>query len=306
MKFETPIQTTKLRSRMVDSPITNSSYQSNKMSIAIVTDSTADIPSPLATKYNITVIPAVLIVDGKSLEDGKGISREELYQILPSLKTPPTTATPSVGAFRNVYDNLLQKGFGSILSIHVSSLLSGIYNAAQTAAQEFKHQVTVVDSQQLSLGLGYQVLAAAESAAQGVSMESIIRGINQVRKRVRLVAMLDTLEHVHRSGRVSWIRASLGSLMNIKPLLEIKDGHVLSLGQVRTRIKGMNALIDHFNRTGTIEKYAILHTNSEKDARKLITSLPHSISDPPLIVNVTTVVGTHVGPNALGFVAVRK
>ena len=276
------------------------------MSIAIVTDSTADLPESLVEEKNIVVVPAILIIDGKSLEDGRGITREDFYTRLPSMQTPPTTATPSIGSFEKIFEHLLRSGHQSVISIHVSSSLSGIYNSAKMAAKSFNDKVKVIDSGQLSLGIGYQVLAASEAAAKGVSLEGVLQEIEWVRKRIRVVAMLDTLEYVRRSGRVSWVKARIGSVLNIKPFMEVKEGKVLNLGQVRTRRKGINGLMTMFLKTGAIEKLTILHTNSEKDARELVSRINVSLPEPPLIVNVTTIVGTHIGPNALGFAVVRK
>jgi DegV family protein with EDD domain len=274
------------------------------MRIAIVTDSTADIPVELAEKKHINIVPAILVFKGRSLADGIGITRQDFYEQLPTMEIPPTTATPSVGTFHKIYERLFQEGYQSIISIHVSSLLSGIYSTAHTAAQAFNERVVIFDSGQLSLGLGYQVLAAAEATAKGFSIDKILQEVEKVRQRVRVIAMLDTLEYVHRSGRVSWARARIGSLLRIKPFLEIKDGAVLSLGQARTRNKGIMHLIDLYNKIGVVEKLAILHTNAETDARQLLTRLNTTLPEPPLIVNVTTIVGTHVGPNGLGFAAV--
>ena len=254
----------------------------------------------------ITVVPAILIIDGTSVEDGTGITREEFYTRLPKMQTLPTTATPSIGTFENVYRGLFKKGYKSILSIHVSSMFSGMYNAAKTATQPFNGQVQVMDSRQLSLGLGYQVLEAAEASVIGLTIDAIIKKVEDVRQRVRLVAMLDTLEYVHRSGRVSWTKTRIGTLLNIKPFLEVKEGQVLNLGQVRTRKKGISGLIDLYKRTGEIEKLTILHTNAEGDARDFWSRLKPTIPETPLFVNVTTIVGTHIGPNALGFAVVKK
>jgi len=276
------------------------------MNIAIVTDSTADIPVKITEEKNITVVPAILVIDGKSLEDGTGITRQDFYNQLPTMENPPTTATPSTGAFQRIYEKLFQDGFHSIISIHVSSLLSGIFSTAEMAAKAFGPRVKVVDSGQLSLGIGFQVLGAAEAAAKGSSLQTILQEVESIRQRVRVIAMLDTLEYVRRSGRVSWARARIGSLLNIKPFLEVKDGQVLSRGQVRTRTKGLEYLIKLFEKTGAIEKLAILHTNAEAEAQQLVARLNTSLPDPPLIVNVTTIVGTHVGPNGLGFSTVTK
>lgn len=276
------------------------------MSIAIVTDSTADIPQELAEKHKIHVVPAILIIDGQSIEDGKGLTRREFYERMPTMQTTPTTSTPSAGKFHDVYQKLFQQGYQEIISIHVSSLLSGIYNTATSAAQAFSNKVKVIDSGQLSLGLGFQVLAAAKGAARGLSLDKVVQQVENIRQRVRIFAMLDTLEYVRRSGRVSWARARIGAILQIKPFLEIKNGKVLSLGQVRTRSKGIPQLIEMVRNLGPLEQLAVLHTNAESEARKMLENLNISLPDPVLIVNVTTIIGTHVGPNGLGFAAVIK
>src|SRR5512146_2573908 len=127
------------------------------MSIAIVTDSTADIPDNLIERFHIQVVPNTIIIDGQSYEDGKGISRQEFYQRLPTMKSFPTTASASSGAYEVTYEKLLSQGYRHILSIHASSLLSGIFNAASVAAQSFDGKVEVIDSGQVTLGLGFQV-----------------------------------------------------------------------------------------------------------------------------------------------------
>ena len=276
------------------------------INVAIVTDSTADIPSEMAEKHNIHVVPAILVVDGKSMEDGTGLSRKEFYERMPGMATPPTTATPSAGTFENIFENLLRSGFQAIVSIHVASLLSGVFNTAHLAAQTFGGKVKVIDSEQLSLGLGFQVIAAAEAATVGCSIDKILERIQNVRQRVRVAAMLDTLEYLRRSGRVSWARARIGSLLRIKPFVEIKNGQVLNLGQARTRQKGIIHLKELLYKIGEVEKLAILHTNAEADANKMLTELNLALPIQPMVVNVTTIVGTHVGPNGLGFAAVVK
>ncbi len=274
------------------------------MTIAIVTDSTADIPSELVRQNQIHVMPNYIMIDGQSLKDGEGISREEFYQRLPYTSTLPTTGTASSGLYHELYEKLFNQGFSQILSIHAASALSGIFSAAASAAQAFGGRVKVIDSQQVSMGLGFQVLAAAEMVARGMAFDQIASFIGEMHKRVRLMAMLDTLEFVRRSGRVGWARASLGSLLRIKPFIELRDGIVESLGEVRTRNKGLERLIHLLTDLGPLERLAMLHTNSEGDARLILDSSHISLPVPPLIVNVTTIIGTHVGPNCVGFTAV--
>ena len=276
------------------------------MKIGIVTDSTSDISSEQAIQNGIHVVPAILVINGRSLEDGRGISREELYRQLPAMKTVPTTAAPSTGSFQVVYEDLFKEGSDQIFSIHVASTLSGIYNSAVIAAKAFGNRIHVIDSCHLTLGMGYQVLAAAEAARSGKAIAEIKKTIEDIRKRIHLVAMLDSLEYVRRSGRVSWARSNLGNLLQIKPFLGIKEGQVIRLGETRTRQKGIERLQKMLFDLGPLEQLAVLHTNAEQDAIQFAGIFKDLVKQNPLIVNVTSVIGVHVGPNGLGFVAVKN
>jgi DegV family protein with EDD domain len=276
------------------------------MSIAIVTDSTSDIPAELVERYSISVVPNILVLDGQSLEDGKGISREEFYNRLPEMKSLPTTATASPGVYLNLYEKLLKSGATHVLSVHAAGTLSGIINAASTAAEAFDGKVRVFDSASVTLGLGFQVLMAAEATVRGATMDVLLALLNDLRKRARVFAMLDTLEYVRRSGRVSWARARLGNLLHLKPFVELREGIVYSLGETRTRRKGIEQLKKFLFEQGPLERLAILHTNAEADARQFLGEIDINLQAPPLVVNVTTIIGTHVGPNGLGFAAVVK
>src|SRR5918911_190770 len=138
------------------------------MKLGIVTDSTSDLPNYLVEQYELEIIPSILIIDGKEYVDGIDISREEFYKRLPSLKSQPTTAAPSIGDFSARYESLLRRGCDHILSIHAAGALTSILNIARQAAKEFPDRVTCVDSTSLSLGLGFQVIAAAEAAEMGL------------------------------------------------------------------------------------------------------------------------------------------
>jgi DegV family protein with EDD domain len=276
------------------------------MNTAIVTDSTADVPLEIAEHMRISVIPAILMLGEQSFEDGSGITREEFYLRLPEMKQLPTTGTPASGTFENVYQNLLAQGFQKIISIHVASTLSGIFQTARLASKNFNGYVTVIDSESLSMGIGFQVIAAAEAALNNVPFEAILEIIETTRKKIKLFAMLDTLEYVHRSGRVGWTRARIGSLLRIKPFLEVNAGQVINMGQTRTRKKGLDHLKEILIRQGNLQRLAILHTNAKDDAHAFVQNLDIKIPLDPLIINVTTVIGTHVGPNGLGFAAVLR
>jgi DegV family protein with EDD domain len=276
------------------------------MNIAIVTDSTSDISSKLAQENDIHVVPAILVVNGQSLEDGRGISREELYHQLPNMKISPTTAAPSSGAFQHLYEDLIKRGADHIISIHVSSLLSGMYNSALVAAKAIGKQVHVVDSCHVTLGLGFQVIAAAQAARAGQTLAEIQKVIDDIRKRIHLVAMLDTLEYAYRSGRISWARSNLSALFQIKPFVGIEDGKVIRMGETRTRRRGIERLYQMLTELGPLERLAVLHTNAEADAIRVVERFKSKVRHHPLIINVTSIIGVHVGPNGLGFVAVTE
>jgi DegV family protein with EDD domain len=278
------------------------------MKIGIVTDSTSDLPAYLVEEHNIQVVPTVLILEGKEYADGIGITREEFYNRLPSLRTPPTTAAPSIGDFTTPYETLLTQGCDHIISIHAASQLTTIVNVARQAAQEFPDKVTCIDSGSLSLGLGFQVIAAAEESEFG--LKPALDAIESTRKRLQVSAALDTMEYLKRSGRVPGAVATLGGLLSIKPMIELIDGEVKAIGAVRTTKQADQRILNFLLGLGDLERLAVLHTNAEPRAKQLLNELMtrarKSIPRDILFVNVTAVIGTHLGPNGLGFAAIRK
>jgi len=278
------------------------------MKLGIVTDSTCDIPHYLIEQYELEAVPCILVIDGKEYVDGKGITREEFYGRLPSLQTQPTTAAPSIGDFSTRYESLLTRGCDHILSIHAAGALTSILNIARQAAAGFPDRVTCVDSTSLSLGLGFQVIAAAEAAEMG--LQAALAATESTRKRLQVFAALDTMEYLKRSGRVPATVAMLGSILSIKPLIELTNGEVKAIGAVRTNSQANEKMFKILLEGGPLERLAILHTSAEPRAKEFLNELmqraSQSVPRDILMVNVTTVIGTHVGPNGLGFAAVRK
>jgi EDD domain protein, DegV family len=274
------------------------------MKIGFVTDSTADLPTDLAGKHGIEIVPVIVNIGNNSFSDGIDISREEFYNRLPNLFPSPTTSSPSVGSIQERYEKLLRAGADFVISIHPPNELSGIFNAARLAAEAFGQRVKVLDSGQVSLGLGFQVIMAAEAATRGAIVDEVTALVADVRQRVRLAALLDTIEYIHRSGRVSWAAAKIGGILRLQPLIELRFGIVHRLGLARTRMQGIERLLDSLNSWGPLERLAVLHTNAESTARALLEDVKSKVMVQPLLVNVTTAIGTHVGPNGLGFAAV--
>ena len=277
------------------------------MKLGIVTDSTSDIPQYLIEQHKLEVIPTILILDGKEYEDGGGISRDDFYKRLPTLQSPPTTAAPSIGDFSTRYDALLRRGCEHILSIHPAGQLTSIVDVARQAAADFAGRVTVIDSRSLSLGLGFQVIAAAETAESGV--RSALEAVESTRKRLHVFAALDTMEYLRRSGRVPRAVTMLGGLLSIKPLIELTDGEVKAIGAVRTTQQANERMFNFLLEGGKLERLAILHSGAELRAKEFLNATMQKASGSAprdiLMVNVTAVIGTHIGPNGLGFAAVR-
>lgn len=277
----------------------------NQQEVAIVTDSTSDIPAEIAANLQISVVPALLTIEGKSFRDGEGMTREEIYARMPTLRQPVTTAVPSSNEFSQTYRSLLEAGFSKVLSIHVSSDLSGMLNSAKQAADEYDGAVELFDSRQLSLGLGFQVIEAARKAMAGDSLERLLEYARQVRNRVSVVAMVNSLEYLHRSGRVSWLRAGLGDFLRIKLLVEIRDGLVEELAKTRTSGRALQQVKDLAKSWAPLEKLAVLHAGIPDQARQLADDLQHLLAERVLVVDVTTVIGAHVGPGSFGLAALR-
>lgn len=272
----------------------------------VVTDSTSDIPVDEAKALGIEVIPALVTVNGRSYQDGSELDRAELYRRMPLLKTPATTAVPSPSVFEAVYERLLDSGVARVLSMHVSSKLSTMVNVAHQAAATFGDRVHIFDSLQVSLGLGFQVMEAAAAALANSPFEAILDAARRARERVRVCAMIDTLEYIRRSGRVSWLRAGLGDLLKVKLLVTVADGVIQRIGEVRTRGRALEQLTAFVRSWGPMERLAVLHSAVPEEADALAHRLKDLSARLPLIVDVTTVIGTHVGPGSIGLAGLAR
>jgi len=274
--------------------------------IAIVTDSTADIPQDIQDRYTIYQLPVFIVIEGKSYRDSIDISRKTFYQQLPAYTPLPTTASPAAGDFVDLYKHIFSQGYSHILSIHISGTLSSVIQTAQSAARELSDRITVFDSQQLSLGLGFQVVEAASQAANNLPLQQILEGLKRLQSKIHLFAVLDTLEYVRKSGRAPWVQAQLGSRLPIKPLIQLNMGQVLSAGFARSRKRAFRQLREKLGQLGPLAYLGIMHSNARQEAQELLAGIDPPSALPPLIVNVTTSIGTHVGPGGIGFAAVVK
>ncbi len=281
------------------------------MNIRIVTDSTCDLPTDLIKKLGISVVPLYINMGNQGYIDGVDLTRQEFYQRLPNEIPPPTTATPSIDTFLNEYKRLIEQGAKHIFSIHISEKLSATVNVARRAAEQIKSlplkvPVTVIDSQQISLGTGFVVLKAVELVSKGLNVKEIMERLEAFHPRVFVFAALDTLEYLRRSGRMNSVIAGIGSLLQVKPLLKMNQGEPMS-EKVRTKSRSLQRLIDLVREVSPLEELALVHTNAPNAADELWQKVKPLLPDldKPMSVNVTPVIGTHLGPNAVGFALIR-
>jgi DegV family protein with EDD domain len=278
------------------------------MGVRVVTDSACDLPDDLIERDGIEVVPLTIRFGKEELVDRKELSTDEFWRRLAESDVLPETSAPSAGAFEAAFRRLIGDGATGIICINLSSKLSATMQSAQVAAQAVQADcpVVVVDSLMVSMGLGSLCLTAARRAADGDSLESIVANVTNRRNRSKLYGALDTLEFLRKGGRVGNARALLGSMLAIKPVLEVRDGEVEEAGKVRTRSKALRLLVDRV-KEGPFENLAVLHGNAP-DLDELLDLLePLTPRDEIVVGQIGPVIGTHAGPRVIGvtFQAVR-
>ena len=274
--------------------------------LKIVTDSTCDLPEEIIKKYDITVIPCYINFSNKSYLDGVEITRQEFYERLVNSNPPPTTSAPSIGTFAKAYTELLEKGASAVLSIHISSVLSGIFNVACLAAEALENKlIQTFDPGQLSLGTGLVVEAAAKAAQEGKTLEEVLIIARDIARRTYTFAAANSLTYLQRSGRVSQVKARLGSLLQIKPILQMNQGKITTSAS-RTFKGSVNYLLNILKSLGPLEQLAIVHTNAQELVKLLYTESKQYFPDLDhyYTMDVTPVLGSHLGPGVIGFIAV--
>jgi DegV family protein with EDD domain len=275
------------------------------MTIKVVTDSTCDLPQSSIDEYGITVVPLYINFGSQGYLDGVEISRQEFYERLPDTDPLPTTAAPGADMFRTSYEQLAEQGATEVLSIHISISLSATLDVARVAARQTKAvPVTVFDSRQLSLGMGFLVLTAAKAAAEGHSMDEIIALLEEQISRTHVFAALDTLEYLRRSGRMNGAVARLGNLLQVKPLLRMHDGNPTA-ERVRTTNGATKRLIHILKDLAPLKQVALVHTHTPDRAEALQQQVQHLLPEGTVpSVDITPVLGANIGPGAVGFACV--
>ncbi len=278
--------------------------------VALVTDSTAYIPKNLLEQHHIRVAPQILIWGDESFQDGVDITPTEFYQRLATAKILPQSTQPAVMSFVQIFSELVESGY-DVLAVVISSKLSGTYQAAMQARQAIANgEVEVVDSHTTAMELGFHVLAAARAAEQGASLAECKAIAEQAQQHTGVVLTVNTLEFLHRGGRIGGASRWFGTALRIKPLLEVRDGLVQPLEKIRTRRKALARLVEitveRAQQGGRPIRLAALHANAEDDARWLLAQASAQLRpEEALVSDVSPVVGTHVGPGtvALAYMA---
>jgi DegV family protein with EDD domain len=271
------------------------------MGIRVVTDSACDLPHHLVEALGIEIVPLMIRFGNEELVDQEELTTAEFWDRVERFDGLPETAAPSPGAFEARYRRLIERGATGIVCINLSSHFSGTMQSAQVAAAAVAGQcpVQVIDSQSASMGQGNLCLTAARRAADGDSLESIVAEVVHRRDRTKLYATLDTLEHIRKSGRIGNARALLGSMLSIKPIIEIRDGVVEEVSKVRTRSKALRELAAKAAES-KIEHLAVLHGNAP-DLDELLELLAPIFPPDEIITGIVgPVIGTHAGPRVIG------
>jgi DegV family protein with EDD domain len=271
--------------------------------LAIVTDSTCTIPDELIAKYKIDIAPQVLIWEGKTLYDGVDMTPQQFYEKLAHASAMPTTSQATVASFQKIFEPLAKAG-RPILAVVLSSKLSGTLQSAIQAKQDLPGaQIEIVDSDHVGMSLGYQVLMAARKAEAGGSFQEVAGYAREAKNHVGILIIVDTLEFLHRGGRIGGAARLVGTLLNFKPILELKDGRVEALERVRTRAKATARILDLVEervRGHNNIRISVLHGNAEADGRQLLEQIKNRFHPVETTLTwATPVLGAHTGPGTL-------
>ena len=274
--------------------------------VAIVTDSTAYLPDDLIKQYSITVTPQILIWGDETFQDGVDIQPNEFYRKLETAKTMPTTSQVAIVTMKTAFENLLASGC-EVMGIFISAKLSGTMQSAYQAKEMLPKAVSkiiVLDSNSTSMAMGFQILAVARAAQAGASLAECQKLGEEARKHTGVYFVVDTLEFLRRGGRIGGAQAMLGSALNLKPLLELRDGRIESIEKVRTKGKAINRMVELvIERTAGRNpiRLATLHANAEAEARSALATAAAQLNPvEQFLTSVSPVIGTHAGPGTVG------
>lgn len=271
--------------------------------VAIVTDSTAYLPPDIIEKYQIQVIPLTVIWDGDSYKDGVDITTSQFYSRLENSPSLPSTSQPPAGEFIDCFSAILESG-KDIVAILISSGISGTVNSAlQAQADLDASRIEVIDSQTAAMATGLHVIAAARKAAEGATLQEVAQVAREAQKQTDIVFVVDTLEFLHKGGRIGGAKRFLGSMLNIKPILEMSAGKIDAVDQVRTQKRALERMADLIREKAAGEKplrMAVIHSNVPDMAQNLMEEVQASFSPKEIYISeLSPAIGTHVGPGTL-------
>lgn len=276
------------------------------MTVAVVVDSTADIPQTLRDEYNISVVPLTVLFGNETFLDGVEMTGDQFYKRLVEGNVHPKTSQPSPGQFVEAFERLGQDHDG-IISIHLSGKLSGTVQSARQAAELVPNvPIRVIDSGSVSMGIGFLALEAARMAHAGQSVDGIAEQIEAMAQRAYVWAALDTLKFLERGGRIGGARAFLGTLLSVKPIIEIR-GEVLPSEQVRTHKKAMTRLVDLAKAQAPYSHVAVMYSTSRQYADEIVGQVQTLGGDDQIVVaQLTPVLGVYGGPDLVGIAGIKK
>jgi len=279
------------------------------MATKIVTDSTSDIPQEFVDNLNIKVVPLNVHFGETTYKDGVDISPDEFFEKLTTGSIFPSTSQPSIGEFVEAYQEIWE-GENEIVSIHISSKLSGTYNSAFQACKQLEDKITIhlVDSLHASMSAGLAVINAAIAAKEGKSGQECVKIVQDTLSKSSIYVMLDTLEFLEKGGRIGKARSLLGNILKIKPLLTIESGEIAEFGKARSRRAGLSKLHQEARRFNPAQRIAVVYSTGGEDALKFANSLEELLPDQekPIVSRVGPVIGTHAGPNVIGMAIVAR
>jgi DegV family protein with EDD domain len=278
----------------------------SEMTIKIVTDSTADLTPQLVKEHGITMVPVYLRFGDEVFHDGVDISADEFYRRLSHDPIHPSTTQPTPKDFTDVYKGLTKKADG-IISIHVSSKLSGTCNSAlqgkEAAGKECP--IEVIDSQVVTMGLGQLAIAASTLAQSGKSLQQVVEEVKKMIPSIHVLGLLDTLKYLALGGRIGKVQALLGSVLSVKPMLTIKDGLLAPAGRVRSRAKGTDILFDYVKNAADIQDLAVVYNTEREEAQAFVKRLGSIFPEEKIkLAQLGPALGVHTGPGIL-FISLR-
>ncbi|HET9729293.1 MAG TPA: DegV family protein [Acidimicrobiia bacterium] len=276
------------------------------MPVRIVTDSACDLPESMCKDLGIEVVPLTIRFGDREYVDREQLSTDDFWRLLESSPTLPETAAPSIGAFEERFRSLSDAGVDGIVCINLSARLSATMQSAQVAAKAIDGAtpITIIDSQSASMGIGNLVLHAARRAQAGATLDEIVHEVETRRARQHVYAALDTLEYLRKGGRIGGAQAFLGSMLSIKPIIEVVDGAVEEGGKVRTRSKALRFLVDKL--PDKVELLSILHSGAP-DLDEFLAMVEPRVSGAEVVIGkIGPVVGVHTGPRLVGIAFIER